>query len=71
MTQAMDQRQVYLEGGPSDLPERIVPITRPGGDVKIPHLNGYEHFRATSRETDSADGPLTVYEWFERTEAVS
>lgn len=70
MTKTTNQRHAYLEGGPSDLPERVVPITRPGV-VKVPHLNGYEHFRATSRETDSADGPLTVYEWFERTEAAS
>ena len=71
MTKATNQLSAYLEGGPADLPDRVVPITRPGGDVKIPYLNGYEHFRATSRETDSADGPLPVYEWFERTEAVS
>jgi Family of unknown function (DUF5988) len=61
----------YLEGGPDDLPKRIVPITPPGNELKIPHLGGYEHFRATLRRTDTAEGPLTVYEWFERTEAVS
>lgn len=63
--------RVYLEGGPDDLPERIVPITRVGGELKIPHLDGYEHFRATSRQTDTGEGRFTVYEWFERTEAVS
>ncbi|MBR7827143.1 hypothetical protein KDK95_12570 [Actinospica sp. MGRD01-02] len=71
MTNTTNPDHAYLEGGPNDLPERIVAISRPGHDVKIPLRNGYEHFRATARETDSADGRLPVYEWFERTEAVS
>lgn len=70
-TKPTNQTRVYLEGGPGDLPEHIVPITRAGGELKIPHLNGYEHFRATSRQAETADGTFTVYEWFERTEAVS
>jgi hypothetical protein len=71
MTKPTNEIHVYLEGGPEDLPERVVPVTRSGDDLKIPHLNGYEHFRATSRRTDTAEGALAVYEWFERTEAVS
>jgi hypothetical protein len=71
MTKPTVGRQAYLEGGPDDLPERIVPITPPGNELKIPHLNGYEHFRATARRKDTAQGSLVVYEWFERTEAVS
>ncbi|MER5226703.1 MULTISPECIES: DUF5988 family protein [Streptomyces] len=58
-----------LEGGPDDLPERIVPATAPAGeDLKIPHRGGYEHFRPTSRRQDTAKGKLPVYEWWERTE---
>ncbi|MEV0369930.1 DUF5988 family protein [Streptomyces sp. NPDC050636] len=60
--------KAVLEGGPEDLPERIVPIDRPGDDVKVPFRNGYEHFRATPREKDTGEGPLPVYEWWERTE---
>ena len=59
---------VYLEGGPDELPDRVVPLATPGAELKIPHLSGYEHFRATPRHTDTAEGPLVTYEWFERTE---
>ena len=59
---------MYLQGGPDGLPERIVPRLPKGAEVKIPYLGGYEHFRATSRRTDTSEGPLTVYEWYERTE---
>ncbi|MGW0467876.1 DUF5988 family protein [Streptomyces sp. NPDC003027] len=57
-----------LEGGPDDLPERIVTLTAPAEDLKIPHRGGYEHFRATARRQDSPEGQLPVYEWWERTE---
>ncbi|MCJ1676666.1 DUF5988 family protein [Streptomyces sp. APSN-46.1] len=57
-----------LEGGPGDLPERIVPLPAPGEDVKIPHRGGYEHFRLTSRHQNGPEGQLPVYEWWERTE---
>ncbi|MEU8678819.1 DUF5988 family protein [Streptomyces sp. NPDC048560] len=57
-----------LEGGPGDLPERIVPVTESGLDVKIPFRGGYEHFRATDRRKETTEGPLPVYEWWERTE---
>ncbi|WP_274560242.1 DUF5988 family protein [Streptomyces spiramyceticus] len=62
--------KALLEGGPNDLHERIVPITPPGKELKIPHRGGYEHFKITSppRHQDSAEGRLTVYEWWERTE---
>jgi hypothetical protein len=60
--------RAYLEGGPDDLSERIVPITPPGNVLKVAHLGGYEHFRATPRRTDTPEGRLTVYEWYERTE---
>lgn len=71
MTNPTNPLRAYLEGGPDDLPERTVPLTRPVGELKIPHLDGYEHFRATSRRADTVEGDLAVYEWFERTEAVS
>jgi hypothetical protein len=71
MTKPANPIHAYLEGGPEDLPGRIVPITPPGNELKIPHRNGYEHFRATSRRTDTSEGTLTVFEWFARTEAVS
>ncbi|MFF3859543.1 DUF5988 family protein [Streptomyces sp. NPDC002209] len=57
-----------LEGGPEDLPERIVPVTAAGEDVKIAHRGGYEHFKATSRVRNGPEGRLPVYEWWERTE---
>ncbi|UQW99480.1 DUF5988 family protein [Streptomyces sp. RerS4] len=66
-----------LEGGPDDLPERVVPVAAPGEDLKIAHRGGYEHFRATSRfrnggqnagEGGGEGGRLPVYEWWERTE---
>ncbi|MFB7600242.1 DUF5988 family protein [Streptomyces sp. NPDC056160] len=63
-----DTVKALLEGGPQDLPERIVPITTPGEDVKIELRNGYEHFRPTSRHADTREGRLPVYEWWERTE---
>ncbi|MFE6839828.1 DUF5988 family protein [Streptomyces sp. NPDC057705] len=57
-----------LEGGPDDLPDRIVPIASPGEDLKVPHRGGYEHFKPTSRQQDGPQGRLPVYEWWERTE---
>jgi hypothetical protein len=65
MTEAVN---VYLDGGPDDLPDRVVPPAPSGNELKIPHLGGYEHFRATPRRTDTSEGPLVVYEWYERTE---
>ncbi|MEY9933836.1 hypothetical protein ABH926_008498 [Catenulispora sp. GP43] len=61
--------KAVLEGGPEELAGRIVPIETPGSDLKIPFRNGYEHFRATSRHADTAEGELAVYEWWERTES--
>lgn len=63
-----DKARALLEGGPEDLPERIVPIPPPGSDVKIKLRGGYEHFRATQRDADTSEGRLPVYEWWERTE---
>ncbi|MET9882396.1 DUF5988 family protein [Streptomyces sp. NPDC006430] len=60
--------KALLEGGPDDLLERIVSVTTPGEDLKIPHRGGYEHFKGTSRYQDSPEGRLPVYEWWERTE---
>ncbi|MET9319391.1 DUF5988 family protein [Streptomyces sp. NPDC003038] len=57
-----------LEGGPDDLRERVVPVTSPGEDLKIPHRGGYEHFKPTSRHQERPEGQLPVYEWWERTE---
>ncbi|HET6355181.1 DUF5988 family protein [Streptomyces sp. NBC_00879] len=60
--------KAVLEGGPDDLHERIVPITPPGQELKIPHRGGYEHFKVTSRHQDTPEGRLPVYDWWERTE---
>ncbi|MEU0392643.1 DUF5988 family protein [Streptomyces sp. NPDC006208] len=60
--------KAVLEGGPDELPERIVPVTTPGEDLKIPFRGGYEHFRATARQQETGEGALPVYEWWERTE---
>ncbi|MEU2252182.1 DUF5988 family protein [Nocardia xishanensis] len=59
--------KAILEGGPADLPERIVPITPPGIELKIPFKGGYEHFKVTQRQADTESGRLTVYEWCDRT----
>ncbi|MFF3958950.1 DUF5988 family protein [Streptomyces sp. NPDC001890] len=63
-----DAAKAVLEGGPDDLPDRIVPLAEPGPDIKIPFRGGYEHFRATARQQETAEGQLPVYEWWERTE---
>ncbi|MGW1375357.1 DUF5988 family protein [Streptomyces sp. NPDC002446] len=60
--------KAVLEGGPEELPERIMPVDPSGADLKIPFRGGYEHFRATSRQQDTPEGALPVYEWWERTE---
>ncbi|MFE6667582.1 DUF5988 family protein [Streptomyces sp. NPDC057697] len=63
-----DASRAVLEGGPDDLPDRIVPLDAPGSDIKVPFRGGYEHFRATARHQETAEGKLPVYEWWERTE---
>ncbi|WP_328908302.1 DUF5988 family protein [Streptomyces sp. NBC_00234] len=60
--------KAVLEGGPDDLPERIVPVDEPGLDIKIPFRGGYEHFKATDRHEETDKGQLPVYTWWERTE---
>ncbi|MFI8103181.1 DUF5988 family protein [Streptomyces sp. NPDC101118] len=60
--------KAWLEGGPADLSQRVVPVTPPGQELKIPHRGGYEHFRITVRHEDTPEGRLPVYEWWERTE---
>ncbi|MFF4156725.1 DUF5988 family protein [Streptomyces sp. NPDC001678] len=64
----MSSAKAFLEGGPDDLPERVVPIVPPGVELKVQFKGGYEHFKATSRHQDTAEGRLPVYEWWERTE---
>jgi hypothetical protein len=59
--------KAVLEGGPQDLPARIVPITPPGVELKVPFRGGYEHFKVTQREQDTPEGRLRVYQWCERT----
>lgn len=63
-----DTTKAVLDGGPEELPERIVTVDGPGQDLKIPFRGGYEHFRPTRRERDTEQGTLPVYEWWERTE---
>ncbi|MFF4835002.1 DUF5988 family protein [Streptomyces sp. NPDC001315] len=63
-----DATKAVLEGGPGDLPERIVSVPAPGSDIKVPFRGGYEHFRATTRQQETSAGRLPVYEWWERTE---
>jgi uncharacterized protein DUF5988 len=62
------EAKAVLEGGPDDLPTRIVPVETPGEDIKLPFRGGYEHFRETQRQQDTGEGRLPVYEWWERTE---
>ncbi|MEV4683161.1 DUF5988 family protein [Streptomyces kurssanovii] len=63
-----DAMKAVLEGGPDDLPERIVPVDDPGQELKIPFRGGYEHFKSTTRTQNTDQGQLPVYEWWERTE---
>ncbi|WP_043265726.1 DUF5988 family protein [Streptomyces sp. CT34] len=60
--------KAVLQGGPEGIRERIVEVDPGGGDLKVPYRGGYEHFRSTQREWDTAEGRLPVYEWWERTE---
>ncbi|SFC98223.1 DUF5988 family protein [Streptomyces aidingensis] len=60
--------KALLEGGPRELGERVVSATPPEEEIKIPFRGGYEHFRATTRQADTVQGRLPVYEWWERTE---
>ncbi|MFF2812711.1 DUF5988 family protein [Streptomyces sp. RGM 3693] len=60
--------KAVLQGGPEGITERIVEVDPGGGDLKVPYRGGYEHFRPTPREWDTAGGRLPVYEWWERTE---
>lgn len=57
-----------LEGGPDDLPERIIAITPGEVELKVPFRGGYEHFKAASRFQETPKGRMPVYEWWERTE---
>lgn len=63
-----DATKAVLEGGPDDLPARIVFVLTPGLDIKVALRGGYEHFRATTRQQATSQGLLPVYEWWERTE---
>ncbi|MEV6559267.1 DUF5988 family protein, partial [Nocardia sp. NPDC051756] len=45
--------KAVLEGGPKDMPARIVPITPPGIELKVPFKGGYEHFKVTRKEKDT------------------
>lgn len=56
-----------MEGGPADLPTRVVTVTPPGTEIKVQYKGGYEHFEATPRLQDTAEGPLRVYAWTYRT----
>ncbi|TDD82978.1 hypothetical protein E1293_15675 [Actinomadura darangshiensis] len=59
--------KAFLEGGPADLPRRIVGITPPGVELRLPFRGGYEHFKATSRHQDTPEGRLPVFRWSGRT----
>ncbi|WP_067544338.1 DUF5988 family protein [Nocardia crassostreae] len=63
----MNDRKGFLQGGPSGLTERVVPIQSSDAEIKIPFRGGYEHFKATERHQITAEGKLPVYEWAGRT----
>lgn len=60
--------KAVLQGGPADLPQRIVPITPPGIELRIRFNGGYERFKVTPRWEDTTEGSLPVYEWTGRLE---
>ncbi|WFE63720.1 DUF5988 family protein [Micromonospora sp. WMMD714] len=65
----MDDQQptvvAVLDGGPTDIPVmmRTCHVTGDADRVKLPWLNGYEHFHRTA---PGADG-RTVFTWVGRT----
>ncbi|MBW8486473.1 DUF5988 family protein [Actinomadura parmotrematis] len=59
--------KAFLEGGPEDLPRRIVGITPPGNELLLHHHGGIEHFRVTPRHRDTPEGRLPVFRWSGRT----
>ncbi|AHH14973.1 DUF5988 family protein [Nocardia sp. NPDC052254] len=61
--------KAVLEGGPADLPHRIVPITPPGIELRVQTTGGYERFKSTPRRQDTPEGNLPVYEWIEHVDA--
>lgn len=63
--------KVILEGGPGELAGHIVLVESDRADLKITFRNGHEHYRATPRRAETAEGVLPVYEWGERTEMSS
>ncbi|MET8629842.1 DUF5988 family protein [Kitasatospora sp. NPDC004669] len=59
---------VFLEGGPSDIPE--IQEVKSGSIVnrlKIPRGNGYEHFEITQDFKDVGGVLMPVYRWSYRT----
>ncbi|GGM75243.1 hypothetical protein GCM10012275_52410 [Longimycelium tulufanense] len=68
MTGLTTSTMVILEGGPRDLPKRVVPGPILDGRLKIQFRGGYEHFEATDHRRETPFGVLTVYEWTLRTE---
>ncbi|MBF6173465.1 DUF5988 family protein [Nocardia blacklockiae] len=60
--------KAVLQGGPADLPQRIVPITPPGVELRVQFQGGYERFKVTPRWQDTNEGSLPVYEWTGRVE---
>ncbi|MBO0854697.1 MAG: hypothetical protein J2P18_13155 [Nocardia sp.] len=61
--------KALLEGGPADLPRRIVPITPPGSELRVHTDGGYERFKSTARRQITPEGDLPVYEWIEHVDA--
>lgn len=59
----MNARDVLLEGGPSDIPERYS-LPDDGSDrLRVPRLNGYEHYEFTGTYRADTAGPIPIHRW--------
>ncbi|MFH8411330.1 DUF5988 family protein [Streptomyces sp. NPDC018019] len=60
--------EALLEGGPDHLAgRRSVTQTDSGADLKIPHLNRYEHYTFSGTLQDSDGTAVQVFRWTHHT----
>ncbi|GHB71860.1 hypothetical protein GCM10010331_69830 [Streptomyces xanthochromogenes] len=59
----MNARHVLLEGGPADIPEQYPQPDDDSDRLRVPHLNGYEHYEFTGTYRADTAGPIPVYRW--------
>ncbi|ASU77733.1 hypothetical protein CDG81_04710 [Actinopolyspora erythraea] len=60
-------REVVLEGGPTELTDRHPLPTPPQEEIKIPRRNGYEHYSFSGSYEDPSGDVIPVFRWSYRT----